>query len=401
MPSEAKSGDPRAIKGADGRSPGLSTAFKENCRKAISAGLFYSGTFRVMRRFEGSHEFYTCSGARLPRLRRSSASKFGILCYHRIGTEGVPLHSKLKPQAFEAQMRYLKTRYRIVPLGQMCHELLSGDQVPPTVAITFDDGYRDLYTHALPVLQKYGIPATIYLIGRCMETGESPWYDSIFASIGVAPGASIEIETNGVHQFSLSTSRSRLDAAWEIVCYLRSIPDTVRQRWCAEFSRLLPPPAEQLEERMLDWGQVRAMRRAGISFGAHTMNHPAVSRLESAAYQDEFTSCKELLEGGLDGAVVDFAYPFGKLNDCGSAAQEFLVRAGYRSAVTTMEGFNSPGESPYLLRRLQISDEHALPLFAFNLSRMFFEANEEQTICWRSGMPHEPAPAPKSAWRAP
>jgi peptidoglycan/xylan/chitin deacetylase (PgdA/CDA1 family) len=260
-----------------------------------------------------------------------------------------------------------------VPLAQLCQELREDRKVSPTLAITFDDGYRDLYTRAFPVLQNYRIPATIYLIGRCMETGEAPWYDRIFVALACAANAAIEVELDSPFLLDLSTSALRSDAAWRIVCYLRSISDTRRREWCAVFEKQMNLPSNLLEDRMLKWDQVKTMHRSGIFFGAHTMTHPSVRRLESAAFHEEFVRSKQLLEAGLGSAIEDFAYPFGRPSDVSPAAQEFLARSGYRSAATTMEGFNTAETNPYLLNRLQIGDDRSISLFAFNVARMFLE----------------------------
>jgi peptidoglycan/xylan/chitin deacetylase (PgdA/CDA1 family) len=293
---------------------------------------------------------------------------------------GVPFHSTLNPQLFDAQIRYVKKHYRVVPIAQLCSELACGRDVSPTLAITFDDGYRDLYLYAFPVLKKYGIPATIYLIGRCVETGEAHWYDRIFASIATYSKAFLEVETDSIRRLPLATPEMRLSAAWEIVCYLRSVPDAARQQWCFEFDQRMSPPLDLLEKRMLDWSQIKTMHGAGVSFGAHTMNHPAISRLEPAAYDLELATCKSALERGLGVPVDDFAYPFGKLADGNDTARQFLERTGYRSAVTTIPGFNSFGDNPHMLRRLQINSDCSLPSFAFNLTRMFVEAPEEYAV---------------------
>jgi peptidoglycan/xylan/chitin deacetylase (PgdA/CDA1 family) len=350
-------------------------SFKEKFRRAVASGLYHAGLLSIVRRLESKFEISSVEGSRLPRLRRSVSSKFGILCYHRVGTEGVPVFSRLPPVVFERQMRYLKNHYRIVPLGQLCRELLGGSDAPPTLAITFDDGYRDLYTYAFPVLQKYSIPATIYLIGKSMQTGEAPWYDRIFVAIGAFSDPVLEVELNESREFTLSNSVARAAAAWEIVCYLRSIPDVRRRKWCFDFEQRLHPPALQLEGRMLNWGQVRAMQNGGVSFGAHTMTHPCVSQLNSTQLQEELVQSREGLEEGLQAAVEDFAYPFGKSSDCSATAEAVLARSGYRSAVTTTAGLNTPGANPFRLRRMQISDDPSMPLFGFNLARMFVDGD--------------------------
>ena len=171
MPPDAKLTPALGSNGSSG--PSLSARVKTAFKRGIAGALYHSGLVSVPRSIAKTYELEQVEGSFLPRIHRFSGSKFGILCYHRVGTQGVPFFSRLDPSVFESQIRYLRKSYRIVPLAQLCSELLEGRQVSPTLAITFDDGYRDLYTHAFPVLQKYGIPATIYLIGRCMQNWRS------------------------------------------------------------------------------------------------------------------------------------------------------------------------------------------------------------------------------------
>jgi peptidoglycan/xylan/chitin deacetylase (PgdA/CDA1 family) len=372
MPPDAKLTPAPSSSGSSG--PRLSARVKTAFKRIIAGGLYHSGLISVPRSIAKTYELQQVQDSFLPRIHRFSGSKFGILCYHRIGTKGVPFFSRLDPGVFEAQMRCLRKSYRIVPLRQLCSELLEGRQVNPTLAITFDDGYRDLYTHAFPVLQKYAIPATIYLIGRSMESGEAPWYDRIFVALARATGRTIEVEMDSHCQFDLSTPALRTDAAWRIVCYLRSISDKHRRDWCVAFDERMRPPSDLLEGCMLNWDQVRIMQRGGISFGAHTMSHPVVRQLEPSAFHEEFVRSKEILEAGLDSHADDFAYPFGRISDVSSSAEKFIASCGYRSAVTTMEGFNVSSSNPFMLNRFQIGDDRSVSLFAFNVARMFMES---------------------------
>jgi len=290
--------------------------------------------------------------------------------------DGVPLFSRVKPSEFDAQMRYVKKHYRVVSLEQLCRELREVPLVEPTIAVTFDDGYRDLYTHAFPALQKYEIPATIYLIGRCMETGEAPWYDRIFVALKNAPGDTLEVELDCPRRFELGPARARLYAAWQIVCYLRSISERSRRAWCARFEQTVGVRHAELEERMLNWEQVREMHKGGVSFGAHTMSHPAVSQLDPSEFDEELLRSKRLLEERLGVPVFDFAYPFGKPADQSSVAEEFLAHSGYRSAVTTVEGYNLSTTNPFRLRRIQIDENDSMASFALNLGRLFLESKD-------------------------
>lgn len=138
---------------------------------------------------------------------------------------------------------------------------------------------------------------------------------------------------------------------------------------------------------MLDWSQVRTMQAAGVHFGAHTMTHPSVARLASLQFEEELGASRRLLEAGLNAAVEHFAYPFGKPVDCLPLGEETLPSYGYRSAVTTSEGINSSDTDLFRLNRMQIGDDASIALFAFNVARMFLEADpgESSVAATQSG----------------
>jgi len=349
-------------------------SFRQKCKRLLAESLFHSRSLQFLRHWEGSLALRFERGSRVPQFRRFTRSKFGILCYHRVGTEGAPYHSRLDPRIFDAQLSYLKRNYRLVPLSQMCQELQDDSAVPPTLAITFDDGYRDLYTHAFPTLRRLQVPATIYLIGECMRTGIAPWYDRVFSAIHSAPGTTLEVCLETPQIFKIDSPESRSLVAWTIVCYLRSLPDEDRREWCTNFERCHPAREEELQNCMLDWAEVREMSQAGISFGAHTWTHPSVSRLSTEAMDRELGETRAFLEAALQTEIGDFAYPFGKPEDCSALAESFLSRSKYRSAVTTSEGINTSATHPLRLRRLQIGEETSLPMFAFALTKMFLES---------------------------
>lgn len=346
-------------------------------RKIIAGGLYRAGLFPALERLLGTRELHFPSGLRLPRFKRGKGPKFGILCYHRVGTQGAPLFSRLSPDRFKAQMSYLKRHYRVIALGQLCNELQSDAPSSPALAITFDDGYRDLYTFAFSVLRELQFPATVYLIGRCMQSGEVPWYDRIFLALKDVPGTSIELEMDGTQRLDLTSVAARNESAWRIVSYLRTKPDRWRRGWCCSFETRFPVKGDEATGRVLSWDEVREMYRSGISFGAHTMSHPSVRQLTLEDLQSELRESKRLIERELNAEVVDFAYPFGKPEDTSSAAERCLVDCGYRSAVTTSGGANTREASLLRLRRLSVADEWSMADFALNVSRMFMETPPE------------------------
>jgi peptidoglycan/xylan/chitin deacetylase (PgdA/CDA1 family) len=345
-------------------------------RDAVAASLFHTGALRMLQAVARKYEFRENSRGALPS-RRAGHPKFLILCYHRVGTNGIPLFSELRPAIFEAQMQYIKQRYRLLSLDEICDEMAKPSRKEDAVAVTFDDGYRDLHTHALPVLRKYQIPATIFLPVASIEMGQVPWYDRIFLALQVFPKDEFEIVLDRPCSFRLTSFHTRLQAAAEIIQYFRTLSDDRRKEYCGMLEEQVILPQDELKDRMLTWEQIRAMCREGITFGSHTMTHPAVSQLTESQLENELCESKRALEERIDSPAVHFAYPFGKPADCGTAALPFLVRYGYRSAATTVEGVNEPGDSCYELRRSQVGNERSVPMFAFKLNQLFLSSGAQ------------------------
>ena len=339
-----------------------------------------SGGLRLLRTISQTHEIRSAPGRRLPAIQRVSNSKYLILCYHRVGTEGIPYYCTLPAQQFEMQMRYLRRYCRVLSLAQLVDEIDNPPkEIGQAVAVTFDDGYSDLYRCALPILRKYEIPATVYLTSDCIETGEVAWYDKIFLVLQVAEGSLFEVPINGGLQLPLGSVQQRIDSAVRIVSVLRKMPQAQRRNVCALLERRVNLPREKLANRMLSWKQVHEMRAAGVFFGAHTLSHPALSQLSIEEVDRELRESRTILEKTLGEPVLDLAFPFGKPEDCGPFAYEVAVRCGYRSAVTTTWGYNTVGANMHALRRVQLGDEKTEASFALQLHRAFFWANDDVT----------------------
>jgi peptidoglycan/xylan/chitin deacetylase (PgdA/CDA1 family) len=335
---------------------------------------------------------------RLPSLRRVSQTKYLILCYHRVGTEGIPYYCTLPPAQFELQMRYLRNHCRVLSLAQLVEEMRNPDSARgQAVAVTFDDGYSDLYRYALPILKKYQIPATIYLTADCIESGEVAWYDRIFLALQVASGSVIELPMEGGLRLPLGSVQQRIESAARIVSVLRNTPASQRKSLCALLEQQVSLPLDKLAGRMLSWSQVREMRSAGIFFGSHTLSHPVLSQLPIEEAERELRESRAILENRLGEPVLDFAFPFGRPEDCGPLAYELAARCGYRSAVTTTWGYNTAGANMHALRRVQLGEERTASSFALHLHRAFFRAGGEDTGNVSAGsLPQAAIPAPAS-----
>ncbi|MGZ3667722.1 MAG: polysaccharide deacetylase family protein, partial [Ktedonobacterales bacterium] len=131
-----------------------------------------------------------------------------------------------------------------------------------------------------------------------------------------------------------------------------------RETFLASVRELLAiPPSVGIEEQLempLTWDEVHEMEASGwVSFGAHTMHHPVLTCLKDPQeVQYEVGECRMVVEQHLGHPVRTFAYPIGKLEHIGDEGLRAVREAGYRWALTTIEGINTPQTDPYLLQRL-------------------------------------------------
>lgn len=273
-------------------------------------------------------------------------------------------------------MAYLRKHYRVISLETLLAETTKQGNKEPAVAVTFDDGYVDVYREAFPVLREYSIPATIYLVVSSIQSGEVPWYDRVFVAFQLAAANHLKSETELPDAIALDSPQERLVAAARYIFRIRELPDADRRKRCERLERLIPPRSSILRNRMLNWKQIRTMQSAGISFGSHTMTHPVLSRLGARDLVDELRDSKRILQNELQRPILDFAYPFGTADSFNWETSNHLSALGYRSAVTLFEGLNTSITNRFWLRRVTYCECASLPIFAARISRLFLFAKE-------------------------
>ena len=333
-------------------------------RSALAAAYFYSPALRIAPIVRDRYRLRVSPTPCLDRRRRATLR---ILYYHRVNNDKDAFFPSMAVADFEEQIKFVSDHYKVVSLTDAMRRLTEGGPPEPVVAITFDDGYADNYTDALPVLERYGVPTTIFLTTGSLDTREPMWFEVLSLAVKKASGPHIDIELDVPRRLLLRTLQERLDANNTIFAYLRTLADSERRLRLADALRKLNAgPSDELRGRMLTWEQVRDMRVRGVDFGGHTVTHPFVSRLSREQAVWEVTECKRRIEEEVQSAADHFAYPNGREPDFGSWNKQIVAEAGYRAAVSTLWGTNFPGTDPMELRRGQ-PWEDTLPLFAAKL----------------------------------
>src|ERR1017187_6159750 len=176
-------------------------------------------------------------------------------------------------------MRYLARHYKVVSLPDLVKHLENGS---PTrmLAITFDDGYQDNYENAFPVLQRYGLPATIFLTTGSIDSRQPLWFEQLAGAVKKTSLDHLDLEIDIPRRFWLRTTAERLEANGAIFSVLRGLPDNQRRNWLDVVLRQLGAPEADRDRhgKMLTWDQIRIMKSRGVDFGGHTVTHPFIAR---------------------------------------------------------------------------------------------------------------------------
>jgi peptidoglycan/xylan/chitin deacetylase (PgdA/CDA1 family) len=292
-----------------------------------------------------------------------------VLMYHRVSPDPDYLGMSVSPAHFDQQMALLRTRARVLPLVQLV-EWLEGRERPPqdVAAVTFDDGYRDNLEVALPILERHGVPATVFVTTDFVDGIGRPSGERLrqsFASLwdrGLGSSAWTGIGVKAIDDLAgeVLEHPGSLERLATLAFSLPGFEATVVERLLLAVDRLAGDVGTSIS--MLDWAGVRALASRGVEIGSHSVSHPILSRIPDDRARLEVVASKARLEREIGRPVVGFAYPNGHAADFTAADVGRLRAAGYRYACAADRGVNRSGCDPFRLLRIGVGDYGASTL---------------------------------------
>jgi peptidoglycan/xylan/chitin deacetylase (PgdA/CDA1 family) len=273
-----------------------------------------------------------------------------ILVYHRVVAEPDPLvPDEVCASEFDWQLAAIGRWFTVLPLREAAARLRGGTLPIRSACVTFDDGYADNVTVALPILRRRGVPATFFLATGFIDGGRM-WNDSVIETVRRAQGDTLDARCIGLDTLSISTMGLRRQAIERALAALKYLPLEERQRrveeLAAETSRSLP------SDLMMTAEQVRQLHSSGMEIGAHTVTHPILAQLSPERAEHEIRDSKRRLEAITGSPVAVFAYPNGKPGRDYRREHVGMVRElGFEAAVSTAWGVAHATSDPFQLPR--------------------------------------------------
>lgn len=279
-----------------------------------------------------------------------SRGRLSIFIFHRVLPETDPLFPE-EPciRRFDELVGWVAEWFNVLPLDEAVERLRRGQLPARAAAITFDDGYADNLLHATPILKKHGLTATFFIATGFLGGGVM-WNDIIIESIRTARNPEIDLGWLGLGVLSIASIDEKRSAIEQVLRGIKHRPGAERDE-AVESIRLICA-GNVPRDLMLATAQLRELREAGMSIGAHTVSHPILAQHPDAAARQEIADSRDFLEGLLKERVPLFAYPNGKLGRDYLPKHVEMARAlGFAAAVSTNWGAGAKGSDLYQLPR--------------------------------------------------
>lgn len=265
-----------------------------------------------------------------------NSRKLLILCHHRIAPPGDRSTYLGVPQdIFEEQIVFLKRYFKIVSFKEGIESLKAKTIRKSLMVLNFDEGYRDNYLYAFPILRKYNITATIFLATGFIGGKERFWWDIVADTILRSP-------------YLKAGTSEKIDMIEGIVDSLKRMSPKERNREIERIEKRFGTVENKSKGReMLNLEEIKEMRDYGIDFGSHTLTHPDLTLLGQDELIAEVLKSKQILEHALKKEIHSFAYPYGIYNE---DVKKIVKKSNYSYARSMLNGFNTMSEDIFALK---------------------------------------------------
>jgi peptidoglycan/xylan/chitin deacetylase (PgdA/CDA1 family) len=287
-----------------------------------------------------------------------------ILTYHRVLPKDHPDRESeqpgmyVSPETLEMHLRVAKRHFEMVDLGGWVRRSKDGAPVPDRAcAITFDDGWKDNYDYAFPVLVHAEVPATIFLVSDFIGSNYEFWPNRLAKMVveHISRGRPLAPALANLPQgysINLTSQHSPIDAIEASIVACKGQPDSVMVDLLDSCE---PQPMQsEVTRTILDGTEIAAMRASGcVRFGSHGRRHIRLtSGLSERLLRDEIEGSRRVLLQVTDADIDLFCFPNGDQSEAALA----IIRSQYLAAVTTQGGWNWQHIDRYTMRRVSIHE---------------------------------------------
>jgi len=318
--------------------------------------------------------------------------------YHRVLDNKDKKKAEAQPgmcvtkEFFNQQMKFLSKHYNLLSLEKLSEILENKLPIPrKSAVVTFDDGWQDNYLYAYPILNKFNVPASIFLSTDLIKTNKLPIFIEVSLLLGESdlwPQKAINIFKRILRENNLSQSVKGLEEhnfsldnrdSYSFMVKMMMLGDKFINIVANEMKKESGLDIEKWDNTrwMLNWDEINEMSKYGIDFGSHGLSHDLLINLNNDQIRHELIESKKIIEKNIGKPVYLFSYPNGDYN---AEIKKMVQEAGY-SCATAVRGDHTSKKhlDRYALKRVSINEGGSLSptgrfskaIFACLLERIF------------------------------
>jgi peptidoglycan/xylan/chitin deacetylase (PgdA/CDA1 family) len=278
-------------------------------------------------------------------------ARLSILIFHRVLPQPDPLFpSETTVETFDNQLAQLKSVFNILALPEAVERLKDNTLPARPACITFDDGYADNVTNALPLLKRHGLHATFFIATDYLNGGRM-FNDTVIEAVRLSPLEQLDLNDLGLGTHTLESFEARTTTIGHILSKVKYLPLQQRDDTVNEIARRAEA-GKLPDDLMMTTEHLIALHDAGMEIGGHTHRHPILARLNDDQIREEIVAGRTWLEDALGQRIKLFAYPNGKPGTDYLPEQAKIIRElGFDAAVSTEPGVSTSRTDPFQLHR--------------------------------------------------
>jgi len=288
-----------------------------------------------------------------------------ILLYHGVSdseSKGIEIYSKkhIPYKEFREQMEYISNNCNILSMDDVV-EISSLNKKYPhnAVAVTFDDGFRNNFTVATPILSNYDIPATFYITSGIINTDIMFWVDKLEDCINLSSKPSISLRLNDIVEFDLTSNSKKIAALDEIKAFCKISSDDIKDSIIQSVIKqtdVLPSVTHAINYEKMSWKEVIALNESDLfTIGGHSLYHEILSKIPSSEkLLLNIQTSIDLLKYNLGQEIKHYSYPEGQEIHYNERVIAHLKQNGIICCPSAVDGINNPTIDLFNLKRIMV-----------------------------------------------
>ncbi len=312
-----------------------------------------------------------------------------VLMYHRVLDKQEISQSSSQDgilvciETFESQMRFLKKKINVISIDELKgHITQKRTFTSGSCLVTFDDGWKDNFINAYPMLKKYNIPAAIFLPTEYIGTGKRFWQERLNHMLKILHyrcKSDIKLNEKALNKFReselrkiiISDGRDLEEKISNFVAKQKQYKEEIIEKLIDKMTRFLEIEDDKITQidDFMNWDEIHIMSNGGVDFGSHGKSHRVLIQNESIA-SEEILESKKIIEKKLGKEINSFSYPNGSYTQ---EVVKLVKKSGYCIAFGTESGFVSSKDEPFTLKRINIHEDmtNSIPMFLARIAGLW------------------------------